>query len=198
MITASVVTWENGTDLVLDAAVTADVETVWTVMTDPEAVAEWFAPFTVEESAGEGSGGSDSEDSSGDGPADGGRTLLFRMDENPDEEPLRAELVDIEDHGHVLVEFGALGKVGIGITPTDDPGAGGTRIVVTHTFESLAEAATVIADIGPVWETHLRYLLEMLGVPDTTVEEQELYTRYAQLADEVAAEADTDATEEDR
>ncbi|WP_349828136.1 SRPBCC domain-containing protein [Brevibacterium litoralis] len=187
MITASVVTWENGTDLVLHATAPLPPAQVWRAITDPEVVAEWFAPFTRDDAA---------ESAADTGATEDGEILTFTLDG----EDLQAELLACEEEVHVLLEFQALGRVGITLeAPDPEDTASATRIVVTHTYTSLADAAGLIDEIGPVWETHLRYLGEVLGLELIDVSEDELYAKYAQLAAEVRDEAFADQDDaEDR
>jgi hypothetical protein len=159
MIQASIITWESGTDLVLDARVSRTPHEVWQHVADPEACAEWFAPFSTPE-----------ED-----------RIVFDFEDDA----LTAELLVCQEDSHVLLAFEALGQLGLSLTELED----GTRISVTHTFATVEEAAEILAEVGPVWETHLRLLCEVLGEQQTDIREHELYERY----DELAAQARDDA-----
>ncbi|RAF64670.1 hypothetical protein DN546_34205, partial [Burkholderia multivorans] len=42
------VTWENGTDLVIEMPLSVAPDATWAVLTDGTRAGEWFAPFTVD------------------------------------------------------------------------------------------------------------------------------------------------------
>ena len=64
-------------------------------------------------------------------------------------------------------------------------------MTAAHTYASDEEAAQLIPQVGPVWDTHLRLLAGTFADTDLTESESEaaLYARYTQLAvDEFGAE----------
>lgn len=182
MIDASLTVWESGTDLVIDTEVDVPPAEVWRRIADSDECAEWFAPFTrVDEGrvrfrlddAEDPEEGTVDAGSAGADPEDGGS--------------LEAEVLSCEEDSHVLLEFAALGRLGISLRPTDD----GTRISLTCTFASSEEAAEILPEVGPVWETHLRLLREAVGAGASDVPESELTARYEQLAAEARADSDS-------
>lgn len=201
MIAASLITWESGTDLVIDTEVDAAADDVWRHIAESELCARWFAPFELL----------------------GDERIRFAFDDdaidgaNADGEhadgvsaPLEAEIIACQPGEHVLVAFEGLGRIGITLTfvEADEPGApeahAGTRIRITQTFEDAASAAELLPESGPVWETHLRLLCERVGEGPMDVPEHEVYARYAALASQVHAEgaghddyADDDADEDE-
>lgn len=195
MIDASLIAWESGTDLVIDTEVEATPDQVWRRIVESDECAQWFAPFTRvgddrvrfhlddgEEAAGEGAAGEGAaavvagagEDLAGADPeADGS---------------LEAEVLSCEEDSHVLLEFAALGRLGISLRPIDV----GTRISLTCTFASSEEAAEILPEVGPVWETHLRLLREAVGAGASDVPESELTARYERLAAQAQDDSDSD------
>ena len=159
-IEALVVGWEDGVDLLLRTVVAAPVHSVWMRVTDPTSCADWFAPF----------------ERSGD-------DLRFSMDDGA----LEAHILSCVEDDHILLEVSGLGRVGLSMLAAEDEDAeAGTRLRLTHTFESAAAAAAAVGEIGPVWDTHLRMLIEALGEPAADVMESELDERYARLAAEAS------------
>lgn len=90
------VTWENGTDLVIELLLERDVETVWTALTDSDSVRTWFAPFRL---------GEDGET----------RTISFELDDID----LSGSVLSCEDFDHVLLELVDFGVLGIRVMPVE-------------------------------------------------------------------------------
>lgn len=63
------------------------------------------------------------------------------------------------------------------------------------TFDTAAEAAEILPEVGPVWDTHLRLLREAVGEPPSDVPEGELTGRYERLADQARREAESGGDE---
>ena len=196
VIDASLISWESGTDLVLDTVVSAGPSEVWQVIALPEACEEWFAPFTligedrVRFSLGDDDPESGDDDPEGgdDGLDSGDNDALGADDaaDGADRGDLGAEILDWAEDSHVLLEFAALGRLGISLRPGD----AGTRVTLTCTFDTAAEAAEILPEVGPVLDTHLRLLREAVGEPPSDVPEGELTGRYERLADQARREAD--------
>ncbi|MYM18687.1 hypothetical protein GSY69_01505 [Brevibacterium sp. 5221] len=158
-VNATVTGWEHGTDLVIDTRVDTDPQRIWSYVADPQRCARWFAPWRRAD-----------ED-----------TVELELDD----EVLVAHILACEPDSHVLFDTARLGRLGLTLTPVADPQPGGpaeTRIALAHTFPSVHDAADAIAQVGPVWETHLRMLCDALGQPRADISEGELYARYARLA----------------
>lgn len=171
MISATITQWEDGTDLVLDTHISADLHTVWKRIASPMECALWFAPFHPVE---------DSEEERADGTAEaeGASEIDFDFDGSP----LRAQVLSCAEDDHVLIELGGLGRISVRLTDDD-----GVTVTVAHTYANDAEAAQLIPQVGPVWDTHLRLLAqtfedEQFAEAET---EEQLYARYEEL---VAAE----------
>lgn len=201
VIDASLISWESGTDLVLDTVVSAGPSEVWRVIAHPEACEEWFAPFTligddrVRFSLGDDDpeSGDDDPESGDDGLDSGDNDALGADDaaDGADRGDLEAEILDWAEDSHVLLEFAALGRLGISLRPGD----AGTRVTLTCTFDTAAEAAEILPEVGPVWDTHLRLLREAVGEPPSDVPEGELTGRYERLADQARREAESGGDE---
>lgn len=194
VIDASLISWESGTDLVLDTVVSAGPSEVWQVIAHPEACEEWFAPFTlIGEDRVRFSLGDDDPESGDDDPESGGDDALDddAVAEGADRGDLEAEILDCAEDSHVLLEFAALGRLGISLRPGD----AGTRVTLTCTFDTAAEAAEILPEVGPVWDTHLRLLREAVGEPPSDVPEGELTGRYERLADQARREAESGGDE---
>ncbi|WP_295686614.1 hypothetical protein [uncultured Brevibacterium sp.] len=221
MIDASLIVWESGTDLVIDTEVDASPAEVWRRIADSDECAEWFAPFTrVDDdrvrfrlddgedvagpdspgsSPGSGTPGTDRSGvgSTGSGTPGSDSAGTYGADEAGPADPeaggsLEAEVLSCEEDSHVLLEFAALGRLGISLQPTND----GTRISLTCTFATAEEAAEILPEVGPVWETHLRLLREAVGAGASDVPESELTARYEQLAAQAQDDSDSNDPED--
>ena len=188
MISASITQWEDGTDLVLETAISADLHTVWKRITSPMECALWFAPFhpVQDEDADQGEGTSEAGEATGDEAS----AIEFDFEGSP----LTAHVLSCVEDEHVLVELGGLGRISVRLSeaapgqPGDHPSV---TVTVAHTYASDEEAAQLIPQVGPVWDTHLRLLAGTFADTDLTESESEaaLYARYTQLAvDEFGAE----------
>lgn len=170
LVDATLTQWEDGCDLLISGTAPADKARVWGYLTDPNCAADWFAPWTLD-----------------------GDAITFEWEDGG----LAGEVIGCEPGEYVLVEL-PFGRVGIslredgqvsGVGEEDDLGDGGagaasTRISLTHTFETLEQAAEALADLGPVWDTHLRMLLAELGATDTEVDEASQAATYLALAEQ--------------
>lgn len=200
MISASITQWEDGTDLVLETAISADLHAVWKRITSPMECALWFAPFhpVQDEDADQGEGASEAGAEVSDGAEAGGTSDVTAIEFDFEGSPLTAHVLSCVEDDHVLVELGGLGRISVrlsegapgqpGEQPSDHP-----SVIVTaaHTYASDEEAAQLIPQVGPVWDTHLRLLAGTFADTDLTESESEaaLYARYTQLAvDEFGAE----------
>lgn len=214
MIDASLIAWESGTDLVIDTEVEATPDQVWRRIVESDECAQWFAPFTrvgddrvrfhlddgeeaadegaAGEGAAAGAAGADAAGTNGAGEGAAAGTAGAGEDRagaDPEADgSLEAEVLSCEEDSHVLLEFAALGRLGISLRPTDD----GTRISLTCTFASSEEAAEILPEVGPVWETHLRLLREAVGAGASDVPESELTARYERLAAQAQDDSDSD------
>ncbi len=196
MISASITQWEDGTDLVLETAISADLHTVWKRITSPMECALWFAPFhpVQDEDADQGEGASEASGASE--VSDGAEASAIEFDFEGS--PLTAHVLSCVEDDHVLVELGGLGRISLRLSesapgqpsehPTEQPSV---TVTAAHTYASDEEAAQLIPQVGPVWDTHLRLLVGTFAAADLTESESEaaLYARYTQLAvDEFGAE----------
>ncbi|WP_061941854.1 hypothetical protein [Brevibacterium ravenspurgense] len=194
MISASITQWEDGTDLVLETAISADLHTVWKRITSPMECALWFAPFhpVQDEDAYQGEGTSEA------GAEAGGASDVSAIEFDFEGSPLTAHVLSCVEDDHVLMELGGLGRISVrlseaapdqpGEQPSDHPSV---TVTAAHTYGSDEEAAQLIPQVGPVWDTHLRLLAGTFADTDLTESESEaaLYARYTQLAvDEFGAE----------
>lgn len=191
------VTWENGTDLVIEVSLALTPDTIWAALTDGTRAGEWFAPFTVD-----------------------GDTVT--LDFGADGAPLRGEILSCEAEEHVLVEFPDFGVLGIQLLPVEvvpdlpveaGPEAAavsamgavpaGTVLVFTQSAADEERARRTAAEFGPMWDTHLRMFARTLGDDVPEVSEDELDALYSRLEIEVDDEAedalgDDDLGDDDR
>lgn len=192
MISATITQWEDGTDLVLETAISADLHTVWKRITSPMECALWFAPFhpVQDDDADQGEGTSEAGEAAGEEVSDEASAIEFDFEGSP----LTAHVLSCVEDEHVLVELGGLGRISVRLSeaapgqPGDHPSV---TVTVAHTYASDEEAAQLIPQVGPVWDTHLRLLAGTFADTDLTESESEaaLYARYTQLAvDEFGAE----------
>lgn len=179
------VTWENGTDLVIEMPVTRTPAEVWEVLVDGSAAGAWFAPFTaIEETVSVDLGG---------------------------ESAMTGEILSCEAEEHVLVEFPDFGVLGVQLLPVDvvpdlpadaateiaalaatGQNPAGTVIVFTQSAPDEVRARQNAADFGPMWDTHLRMLARTLGIDVAEAEETDLDALYSALDLEID-DADEDA-----
>ncbi|GAA1631845.1 MULTISPECIES: hypothetical protein [Brevibacterium] len=190
------VTWENGTDLVIELPLTVTPAAAWARLTDGERAGDWFAPFTVD-------GDSVSFDL---GVSELGQTELV------------GEILSCEDEEHVLVEFVEFGVLGIQLLPvavdaaaaSADPSLGpeaatvaaadetdGTVLVFTQSATDAEAARQKAADFGPMWDTHLRMFARSLGVEAPEADDDDLLRTYADLELEVDDAAEDDLGDPD-
>ena len=177
---ARLLTWENGTDLVIEMPLALGVEDVWKALTDSASVGAWFAPFRLGEEPAAAEAG---------GPA--ARPITFELgDVDLDGSVLSCETCD-----HVLLELDDFGVLGIGLVPgeTDadqevaDIGqeAAGTDqetlLVFTQTSADVDTARARAAEFGPMWDTHLRLFARSLGLAAAEATEPELVAAYSDL-----------------
>ena len=202
MISASITQWEDGTDLVLETAISADLHTVWKRITSPMECALWFAPFhpVQDDDADQGEGTSEASGAAevSDGAEAGGASDVSAIEFDFEGSPLTAHVLSCVEDDHVLVELGGLGRISVRLSeaapgqPGEQPGDHpSVTVTVAHTYASDEEAAQLIPQVGPVWDTHLRLLAGTFADTDLTESESEaaLYARYTQLAvDEFGAE----------
>ncbi|GAA2104930.1 MULTISPECIES: hypothetical protein [Brevibacterium] len=186
-VDASLIEWEDGVDLVLGISVDRTPAQIWPHLTDPRLVDVWFAGF----------------DRDADGPGEGD-TLRFTFDD----EPVPGELLSVRspeddpEEAHILVEIDGIGRLGVTLRGEAGGGADGeetgsvsTRISLAHTIADPDTEPdvirTVVEQVGPVWETHLRLLAAELAheAGDASasfdVPEADLMARYADLAAEL-------------
>ena len=171
-ITATFAEWEDGFDLILAAATSQPLTSVWRHVTESANTAHWCAPWRYTDKP------------------------TGMIDLGFDDGTLAAQIVSCEEAHHVLLDIAGLGAIGISLRPLgedaeygDDPAQAGTEIAFTHTFESAAAARAAIPEVGPVWETHLRLLLDSLGEELTDAAESEINSRYEVLAEQVSLDA---------
>ena len=174
---ARLLTWENGTDLVIEMPLALGVEDVWKALTDSASVGAWFAPFRLGEEPAAAEAG---------GPA--ARPITFELgDVDLDGSVLSCETCD-----HVLLELDDFGVLGIGLVPgeTDagqeaaDAGQGAdqeTLLVFTQTSADVDTARARAAEFGPMWDTHLRLFARSLGLAAAEATEPELVAAYSDL-----------------
>lgn len=172
---ASLIEWEDGVDLVLGISADRTPAQIWPHLTDPRLVDTWFVGFEP-------------------GPE---RTRLhFTFDDEPvPGEVISSETPDADsEEAHLLVEIEGIGR--LGITLRCEGGTAPTRISLAHTVgdpDTDPELiASVVEQVGPVWETHLRLLAADLASEagdDSSsydVPEAELTARYQRLAADFA------------
>lgn len=182
-ISPRLVTWENGTDLVIELLLARDVETVWNALTDSESVRAWFAPFRLgdETAAGE----SDTADEI-DADAPASRPITFALEDID----LNGSVLSCEDFDHVLLELDDFGVLGLRVLPIEGETGLETLLVFTHTAPDADTARGQAAEVGPMWDTHLRLFARTLGMDIAEVTEPELVAVYSDLDLEVAESAD--------
>lgn len=182
-ISPRLVTWENGTDLVIELLLARDVETVWNALTDSESVRAWFAPFRLgdETAAGE----SDTADEI-DADAPASRPITFALEDID----LNGSVLSCEDFDHVLLELDDFGVLGLRVLPIEGETGQETLLVFTHTAPDADTARGQAAEVGPMWDTHLRLFARTLGMDIAEVTEPELVAVYSDLDLEVAESAD--------
>lgn len=182
-ISPRLVTWENGTDLVIELLLARDVETVWNALTDSESVRAWFAPFRLgdETAAGE----SDTADEA-DSDGSAARPITFALEDID----LNGSVLSCEDFDHVLLELDDFGVLGLRVLPIEGETGQETLLVFTHTAPDADTARGQAAEVGPMWDTHLRLFARTLGVDIAEVTEPELVAVYSDLDLEVAESAD--------
>ncbi|GAA1516244.1 hypothetical protein [Brevibacterium permense] len=182
-ISPRLVTWENGTDLVIELLLARDVETVWNALTDAESARAWFAPFRLgdETAAGE----SDTADEI-DADAPASRPITFALEDID----LNGSVLSCEDFDHVLLELDDFGVLGLRVLPIEGETGQETLLVFTHTAPDADTARGQAAEVGPMWDTHLRLFARTLGVDIAEVTEPELVAVYSDLDLEVAESAD--------
>ena len=161
------VTWENGTDLVIELLLERDVETVWNALTDSDGVRTWFAPFRL---------GEDGET----------RTITFALEDID----LNGSVLSCEDFDHVLLELDDFGVLGLRVLPIEGETGQETLLVLTHTAPDAETARGQAAEAGPMWDTHLRLFARTLGMDIAEVTEPELVAVYSDLDLETAESAD--------
>src|SRR5699024_1160304 len=196
LVDASVTEWEDGIDLVLDTQVPLPPTQVWPYVTRSELLENWFVGYQADTGAAD---------------------ILLELDDQPVPAHVLSVTAPAEDTdtAHVLLEVDGIGRLGLTLAPlthgedggganTSDmqdavtggaEGAGpavvGTRITLAHTIADRGidrdVVAQAIAQVGPVWETHLRLLAGTLsdspGAYD--VPESQMTTRYEALAEEI-------------
>ena len=175
---ARLLTWEDGTDLVIEMPLALGVEDVWKALTDSASVGAWFAPFHLGE-----------EPAASDAPA--ARPITFELGDID----LDGSVLSCETCDHVLLELDDFGVLGIGLVPgetdTDqeaaDTGLGAadadqeTLLVFTQTSADVDTARTRAAEFGPMWDTHLRLFARSLGLAAAEATEPELVAAYSDL-----------------
>ncbi|TGD10655.1 hypothetical protein [Brevibacterium sp. S111] len=186
------VSWEHGTDLVIEMPVARDVETVWDALTDGAGAGAWFAPFRLGEDADEvatpgsaADGSTDEESAEAEEPA--ARPITFELEDVD----LIGAILSCEEYDHVLLELGDFGVLGIRLVPLDGETGEEAVLVFTQTAADAESARSQAADLGPMWDTHLRLFARSLGLDVAEATEPELNAIYSDLALETADSADT-------
>lgn len=177
------VTWENGTDLVIEVLLERDVETVWNALTDAESARAWFAPFRLGEETGAAESGT-ADEADADGSAS--RSITFALEDID----LNGSVLSCEDFDHVLLELDDFGVLGIRVLPLEGETGQETLLVFTHTAPDAETARGQAAEVGPMWDTHLRLFARTLGMDIAEVTEPELVAIYSDLDLEAAESAD--------
>jgi hypothetical protein len=111
---ARLLTWENGTDLVIEMPLALGVEDVWKALTDSASVGAWFAPFRL---------GEEPAEAEADGPA--ARPITFELGDVD----LGGSVLSCEICDHVLLDLDDFGVLGIGLATRETDtaqGAAGT------------------------------------------------------------------------
>ncbi|WP_209371446.1 hypothetical protein [Brevibacterium renqingii] len=178
------VTWENGTDLVIEMPLALDVERVWDALTDSASVRTWFAPFRL----GEEPANTDTDaDNDADAPA--ARPIIFELEDVE----LTGTVLSCETCDHVLFELEGFGVLGIRLVPLDGDAGQGTSdagretlLVFTQTAADADAARTRAEEFGPMWDTHLRLFARTLGAEVAEMSEPELDAVYSNLELETA------------
>ncbi|MCU4296810.1 hypothetical protein D3I60_06925 [Brevibacterium permense] len=171
------VTWENGTDLVIELLLGCDVETVWSALTDSDSARTWFAPFRL---------GEESADAEDDPDVPASRPITFELEDAD----LDGAVLSCEEYDHVLLELETFGVMGIRLLPVEGESGDETLLVFTHTAPDVDSARSQAADFGPMWDTHLRLFARALGLDVAEATEPELDAVYANLALEIADSGD--------
>lgn len=183
------VTWENGTDLVIELPLDVEPAAVWAKLTDREEAGTWFAPFRVESpGAEESDGGSETEgDSETGSDADPTGDTESAGEANPritfdlGETQLDGVILSSEVEDHVLVELDDFGVLGFQLLPLELTDGAATLLVFTQSAPDVESARLKAADFGPMWDTHLRLFARSFGLEVTEASEPELLERYADL-----------------
>ncbi len=179
------VTWENGTDLVIELPVARDVESVWEALTDSETARTWFAPFRL---------GEESADAGDDVDVPASRPLTFELEDAD----LDGTVLSCEEYDHVLLELEAFGVLGIRLLPVEGDSGEETLLVFTHTAADVESARAQAVEFGPMWDTHLRLFARALGLEIDEATEPELNAAYSDLSLEIADSGDgTDSADAD-
>ena len=177
---ARLLTWEDGTDLVIEMPLALGVEDVWKALTDSASVGAWFAPFHL---------GEEPAAAAADAPA--ARPITFELGDID----LDGSVLSCETCDHVLLELDDFGVLGIGLVPgetdTDQEAADTgqeaadadqeTLLVFTQTSADVDTARTRAAEFGPMWDTHLRLFARSLGLAAAEATEPELVAAYSDL-----------------
>ncbi|MCD1285651.1 MULTISPECIES: hypothetical protein [unclassified Brevibacterium] len=176
------VTWENGTDLVIELPLDVEPAAVWAKLTDREEAGTWFAPFRVESPDGE-----PDEDSETESDTDPTEDTDSAGDANPritfdlGEAQLEGVILSSEVEDHVLVELDDFGVLGFQLLPLELTDGAATLLVFTQSAPDVESARLKAADFGPMWDTHLRLFARSFGLEVTEASEPELLERYADL-----------------
>lgn len=171
---ARLVTWENGTDLVIELPLDVEPEAVWDRLVDGQAAGDWFAPFAVTEAQ-------DADDEAESAQAH----ITFDLGESE----LHGEILSVEDQDHVLLELEDFGIVGLRVVPVAVAGSSesaapeslATLLVLTQSAPSLDEARAIAAENGPMWDTHLRLFARAVGLDIADSDEDTLVDAYSSL-----------------
>ena len=170
---ARLLTWENGTDLVIEMPLALGVEDVWKALTDSASVGAWFAPFRL---------GEEPAEAEADGPA--ARPITFELGDVD----LGGSVLSCEICDHVLLDLDDFGVLGIGLATRETDTAQGaadadqeTLLVFTQTSADVDTARARAAEFGPMWDTHLRLFARSLGLAAAEATEPELVAAYSDL-----------------
>lgn len=190
---ARLLSWENGTDLVIEMPLPTDPATVWAKLVDGANAGAWFAPFTVTDDGAVSPEATVDAGGAGAGTVDAGdeeptATIVFDLTETE----LEGEILSCEPEDHVLVELDDFGVLGLrlnAVAGAADGGAGATSdsrdestvLVFTQTAADTESAHLLASDHGPMWDTHLRLFAHSLGFEFAEVDEDALTARYSAL-----------------
>ncbi|WP_181273157.1 hypothetical protein [Brevibacterium oceani] len=163
------VSWENGTDLVIELLLARDVGTVWDALTDSGTAAAWFAPFRL---------GEESSDAGDDADVPASRPITFELEDID----LNGSVLSCEEYDHVLLELDDFGVLGIRLLPLEGETGEETLLVFTQTAADVDTARAQATEFGPMWDTHLRLFARSLGVNIAEATEPELNAAYSDLA----------------